>query len=433
MKAKLNADAPVIDLFGLLFDNIRAAKLARTLRGYNILTCEQLHGALHPYLPDLSDAALRRKGLSLTYKAARRRLSPRTRTRRLRMTLGLTEREAGTLLNAILSHVAVPARVHMSSQTAMSLGCGLNGSRASSSFWSNSTVPLKMKSTFVLPDYDRMGPVFDQGERGTCVANAATSLLDYLAHYRNSRQFAYYQAKMMDGHPNTEGTWIKTELTVLADPRIVDYGDVQEEEWPYCEHSKATVHQGPPPEVCYDTLRNCGVSPVFVRRSSVVDDIKTLLVGSRDHLPVPVIVGLRVYESFDNYYSNRSGVINLPLPGERILGGHAMLIVGYFDGEGVFLVRNSWGSRWAAQNPKGFPGHALLPYRYVREYCDSGGTLLESERERFFIPPSSRLGNRRDHRRLGQPSRKPCRSSSRKRRTTNKRLFSRITKMLSRD
>ena len=28
------------------------------------------------------------------------------------------------------------------------------------------------------------------------------------------------------------------------------------------------------------------------------------------------------------------------------LGGHAMLLVGYDDGDGTFIVRNSWGADW---------------------------------------------------------------------------------------
>ena len=47
-----------------------------------------------------------------------------------------------------------------------------------------------------------------------------------------------------------------------------------------------------------------------------------------------------------------------------------MCIVGYIDGEDptnpfgldYVLVRNSWGPIWAAGNPFGAPGHALIPF-----------------------------------------------------------------------
>ncbi len=48
-------------------------------------------------------------------------------------------------------------------------------------------------------------------------------------------------------------------------------------------------------------------------------------------------------------------------PGEQVMGGHAVLAVGYDDGEQRFIVRNSWGPKWGMQ------GYFTLPYSYLTE------------------------------------------------------------------
>jgi C1A family cysteine protease len=56
---------------------------------------------------------------------------------------------------------------------------------------------------------------------------------------------------------------------------------------------------------------------------------------------------------------DRTGVIPLPEPTETLLGGHAVLCVGYNDADRTFLIRNSWGTEWAQQ------GYGTLPYAYL--------------------------------------------------------------------
>ena len=44
---------------------------------------------------------------------------------------------------------------------------------------------------------------------------------------------------------------------------------------------------------------------------------------------------------------------------ERVVGGHAVLAVGYSDPKGQLTVRNSWGSGWGDQ------GYFYMPYEYL--------------------------------------------------------------------
>jgi C1A family cysteine protease len=78
----------------------------------------------------------------------------------------------------------------------------------------------------------------------------------------------------------------------------------------------------------------------------------------------PVVIGLQVYESFQSDEVARSGIVPFPKKmAERILGGHAMLAVGYVDRgkSGAVIVRNSWGNEWGDQ------GYCYMPYKMFQD------------------------------------------------------------------
>ena len=63
-----------------------------------------------------------------------------------------------------------------------------------------------------------------------------------------------------------------------------------------------------------------------------------------------------------------------------------MCMVGYQDdpdvpGGGYFLVRNSWGTTWAGNNVIE-PGHARIPYAYLKRYASAAyrASLVPSEK-----------------------------------------------------
>jgi hypothetical protein len=122
--------------------------------------------------------------------------------------------------------------------------------------------------------------------------------------------------------------------------------------------------------------------------SSIVDDIKELLLDG-----LPVVIGVPLYESFMSYDTYNTGWVIMPFDGETIYGYHAMLVVGYDEDMRMFLVRNSWSSSWASQNEKGYPGHALMPYEYIKEYCFSCATARDVYKEHVFVEPGERLYN----------------------------------------
>jgi len=73
----------------------------------------------------------------------------------------------------------------------------------------------------------------------------------------------------------------------------------------------------------------------------------------------PFVFGFTVYESFETQDMAQSGVMQMPQPDEQVLGGHAVLAVGYDDASQRFIVRNSWGTDW------GQAGYFTMPYAYL--------------------------------------------------------------------
>jgi C1A family cysteine protease len=45
---------------------------------------------------------------------------------------------------------------------------------------------------------------------------------------------------------------------------------------------------------------------------------------------------------------------------ERLLGGHAVLLVGYNKSTNMFIARNSWGKRW------GDGGYFYMPFQVIQ-------------------------------------------------------------------
>ena len=59
---------------------------------------------------------------------------------------------------------------------------------------------------------------------------------------------------------------------------------------------------------------------------------------------------------YSYFYNNVNGVI--PNPSGSIIGGHAILFVGYDDSKQLFKFKNSWGTSW------GDNGYGYLSYKY---------------------------------------------------------------------
>jgi C1A family cysteine protease len=197
-------------------------------------------------------------------------------------------------------------------------------------------------------------PVYDQGQLGSCTANAIAGAIQFdrlkqrLAQvFVPSRLFIYYNERALE-HTivSDSGAQIRDGIKSVA-----RQGDCPETEWPYV----ITKFKTKPAPRCYaDALKYLVVS--YQRLTPVLSQLKGCLASG-----YPFVFGFTVYESFESAQVARTGHASLPGAGERAIGGHAVVGVGYHDAKQWFIVRNSWGNRW------GLKGYFTLPYAYLTD------------------------------------------------------------------
>ncbi len=379
------------DPIGVLLNNILdkdARRATQILQTHRIETVGQFYGALRPYIPVNNEKQAKERMLVCSVAALKRIKTRESALKKIRAALRVTSVKANLILNAL----ETAEREHQSYNYDIGWCLGTKKSdfhERGTAFW---TKPHRVRTSqdfYVVPDYQKMGPVFDQGERGTCVANAVVSLIDYKTLSRFSRQFLYHQCKMIDGIMNKDGTYIESAFTLLEKGNFVDGGCVREEIWPYNPHIRKTEHHGPPPNEAFDCLRVFSIQTITPRKLFLRNDIITAL-----NLKCPVVIGIPLYESFFSLATSRNGWVTMPLPGETIVGYHAMLIVGYDATRKLFLVRNSWSTSWASGNDKGYAGHAWIPFEYISRFSFSLATVQQVNTMQLSVEPEDQLWKR---------------------------------------
>jgi C1A family cysteine protease len=206
-------------------------------------------------------------------------------------------------------------------------------------------------------------PVYDQEQIGSCTANAIGAAFEFettkqgLPDFMPSRLFIYYNERAMEGTIGTDsGAQIRDGVKSVA-----KLGVCPETEWPYDgtqANSDGTFPAGDPAgekptDACYkDALSHTATTYSRVVRD--LDQMRGCLAAG-----YPFVFGFTVYESFESSAVAKTGVVPMPAPDEQVLGGHAVLAVGYDDSAQTFLVRNSWGTTW------GQAGYFTMPYAYL--------------------------------------------------------------------
>jgi hypothetical protein len=392
-------------LFYLLEKDLGQKAKAATdnLSNYLIETVSQLLGLIQRKIPRVSEKTARIKGLTKSGLALQRKIQPELIISQLQRAMKVSRNDAIRVYNRCIRINTSFQRYNYNSGWAFGSVVNRKVSNIDTAFWFTAADIKIERGLFVVPGYEAAGPVFDQGERGTCVANAFCSSIDYSTGQRSSRQLLYHQAKMIDGIPDEEGTYIEVAARILHDRLFTDLGNVEETIWPYNPYTGSTPHQGPPPEKAFNTKRiYTNDEPVFIRETSKAEDIKYLLNRktcvrrgfSTENKTSLVVIGVALHESFFSLNTSDTGWVTIPLPGEAIVGYHAMAVCGYDDARELFLVRNSWGPHWAHNNDKGYIGHAWIPYAYIEKFCHVGLTMSNFKTEHMIIPESERLYNK---------------------------------------
>src|SRR5262249_40190835 len=149
-----------------------------------------------------------------------------------------------------------------------------------------------------------------------------------------SRLFIYYNERVVEHTVKTDsGAMLRDGIKTLA-----QLGVCTEKRWPYTINRFAIK----PTAACYTEGRKHRITSY--ERLLTLDEMRACLADG-----FPFVFGFTVYEAFESAAVAKTGVVPMPGPEERVLGGHAVCAVGYDDGEKRFLVRNSWGPKWGLE------------------------------------------------------------------------------------
>ncbi len=170
-------------------------------------------------------------------------------------------------------------------------------------------------------------PIEDQGQLGSCTAHAAVGAVEYFErkafekHIDASRLFLYKTTRNLLHLTGDTGAFIRTTIAAL-----VLFGVPPEEYYPY----NISDFDKEPSAFCYafaqnyQTVKYLRLDPPEVKKSELLTQIKSFLSSG-----IPLLFGFTVYSSINQ--AKQSGLIPYPTKGEKILGGHAILAVGYND------------------------------------------------------------------------------------------------------
>ncbi len=206
--------------------------------------------------------------------------------------------------------------------------------------------------------------VYDQGQLGSCTANAIGAAFQFLQKKQKikdfipSRLFIYYNERVILGTINEDsGAMIRDGIKTMN-----KQGACMETMWPY----KIEMFTQKPPKECYKEALKHQVTS-YQRLSQNLNQLKGCLAAG-----YPFVFGFTVYDSFMSQAVARTGKMPMPdLSKEKVAGGHAVVAAGYDDSLQAFIVRNSWGKGW------GKNGYFTMPYAYIQNssLCDDFWTM----------------------------------------------------------
>ena len=200
---------------------------------------------------------------------------------------------------------------------------------------------------------DSCPSVYDQGQLGSCTANAIAAAMEYEQmkqkekYFMPSRLFIYYNERVMERSIDSDsGAQIRDGIKSVG-----KQGDCPEKIWPY----DIAKFAAKPPAPCYrNAVKHKAV--LYQRVSRIANQMKGCLASG-----YPFVFGFSVYDSFMTPVVAKTGHAKMPGPNDRMEGGHAVVAVGYDDEDQWFIVRNSWGTGWGMQ------GYFTLPYAYLAD------------------------------------------------------------------
>jgi C1A family cysteine protease len=194
-------------------------------------------------------------------------------------------------------------------------------------------------------------PIYNQGQLGSCTGNGIAGAVEFDQRKQGtktfvpSRLFIYYNERVMEGTVSTDsGAQVRDGIKSVA-----TLGAPPETDWPY----NIAEFARKPPANAYTDAKTDLVSS-YSRVAQNLAQMQGCLAEG-----YPFVFGFTVYESFESQQVANTGVVPMPASGEKVLGGHCVVAVGYDSTKRVFIIRNSWGTSW------GMKGYCTMPFEYL--------------------------------------------------------------------
>jgi C1A family cysteine protease len=202
------------------------------------------------------------------------------------------------------------------------------------------------------------GPIWDQGHLGSCTAHGSSKAAVYAlakagaAPLDPARLFQYYNSRLLEGSTRSDaGATIRDAIKAIN-----KYGLAPADLWPY----DVTKFARKPPARAYKAAL-ADVALEYYAVAQRPDDLRACLAEG-----YPIVIGFTVYASFETPAVDKTGIVPLPRRGEKVLGGHCVIVDEDDAAHERFGFTNSWSDRWGQQ------GRGYFPYAYLTDPHLSG-------------------------------------------------------------
>lgn len=208
----------------------------------------------------------------------------------------------------------------------------------------------------------KMPNIEHQGQMPWCTAYSVAALIDYfvgmerLNHVDFCEEWIYYEARKLAGLENS----VRDGLHIHAGLRLIQkQGCLPQREFSHLKHKPKKSGKE-----LRKILGNYKIAVYAAVSPRSIDNVKQALLT---YGPLPIATYV-----YDNWrWVERDGKIKMPDQGERSIGAHATLLIGWHDGLQSFLIRNSWGRDWGAR------GYGWMPYEFFRQKCFSCWSAID--------------------------------------------------------